>query len=380
MADSEEKTDKILSEINELFGNQKSIYQKIAGINLGRIRDEHYPNKLSAMAALLQEGGFRKNLQPQDLERQIRRWIKGGLPVENIQEMARALKLPVSEFLVMMPRAYERIHDKNAPGRTDTDFKQGVRSISKTGNKKGLKWAGLIVLMCAFITGGMVFLNPFKPVSIKVIWPDIIKTNVEYISGKISNVSPRKQADLDIKLFVNPLGDSHYWLIDDTSPAEVTETGVWFQKCRFGDEDFRTMRNRLPLKFGVYAALVRQNADFPLNKKKNHFLAMTENDFLVKLKPHAIAVSDRFTVTRVKPPDEDIPIVMGVSPPVKITWSERVPMFLEFYHQGVLIKEGYFDPGIHHELPPSQILYEIKMSRKKAFPQRNIWILVEKET
>jgi hypothetical protein len=82
-------------------------------------------------------------------------------------------------------------------------------------------------------------------------------------------------------------------------------------------------------------------------------------------------------ITRVEPPEPDIPIVMGVSPPVKITWSERVPMFLEIYHNGSLLKEGYFNPGMEHDLLPSQILYEIKMCRKKGYPKRNIWILVE---
>jgi hypothetical protein len=52
-------------------------------------------------------------------------------------------------------------------------------------------------------------------------------------------------------------------------------------------------------------------------------------------------------------------------------------MYIEIYHGGQVIKEGYHASGDAFDLIPSQIPYEIKMSRKEDYHQSNTWILVE---
>jgi len=377
--ESNDKKEDVLNKISKLTTDEKSVYRQIAGHNLGRIRDEQYPNKLSAMAATLQEKGFRDNIQPRDMERQLRRWISNGLPLENISEIANALSLPVTEFLLMFPSSHspDVMFDTTKTLEMNSNSTQSKPGASYFHFNSYLKWI-LISLVSGVVILGVNSMNTLlEPMSIEIAWPDMVESNIGYVSGKISNQSDIDYSNLDIKLFVNPEGDTHFWLNEHIKPLEIKSNGMWFKKCRFGDEDFRTMQQKLPLSFGVYAAIIKNSAEFPLNKKQNFFLADSEKDFKNKLEPYTIAISSRFTVTRVEPPEHDIPIVMAVPSPVKITWSEYVPMYLEIFHQGMLIKSGYFDPEMLYNLPPDQILYEIKMGRKKDYPQTSTWILVE---
>ncbi len=383
--ESNDKKKDVLNEINHLTANEKSAYRQIAGHNLSRIRDEQYPNKLSAMAATLQEKGFRDNIQPQDMERQLRRWMSNGLPIENISEIAKALDLPVTEFLVMLPSsqpsdmAFENIK-KLSINSNDTQSQPDQPEAGNFHFSSYLKWITLFIVSGAVFLGASSMNTLLKPMSITIAWPDMVESNIGCISGIISNISNVDYSNLDIKLFVHPIGDTHYWLNEHSSPLAIKKNGMWFKRCRFGDEDLRTMKQKPPLHFDVYAAIIKKDAKFPLNNKQNFFLADSEKKFKNKLQPYILAISDRFIVTRVEPPKPDIPIVMAVQSPVKITWSEYVPMYLEIFHHGTLIKNGYFDPGMLYNLPPDQILYEIKLSRKKNYPQRNIWILVENKT
>ena len=379
MVEPDDRKEGVLDKVNRLTADEKLAYRQIAGRNLGRIRDKQYPNKLSAMAATLQEKGFRDNIKPQDLERQLRRWISNGLPLENISEIARALNLPATEFLVILPSFHS--HDMIVENTKLLEMNSNsIHPESKMAHfhfKTYLKWVLIFIFSGAIILGVNSMNTPLKPVSIEIAWPDMVESNIGYVSGKISNKFDGSYSDLDIKLFVNPVGDTHYWLNENSTPLEIKKNGMWFKECRFGDEDFRTMQQRSPIQFGVYAVIIKKDADFPLNKKQNFFLADSEKEFKNKLDPYAVSISNRYTVTRVEPPEPDIPIVMAVPSPVKVTWSEQVSMYLEIFHHGTLIKKGFFNPGMLYDLPPDPILYEIKMSRKEDYPQRSIWILVE---
>ncbi len=121
----------------------------------------------------------------------------------------------------------------------------------------------------------------------------------------------------------------------------------------------------------------KKKVKLPLDPKKNYFAEKSEKDFFNKLKPYVTAISEKFVITRVKPSEPVIPIVTCVTSPVKITWSERVSMFLQIFHKGEIFKEGFYMPDELHELPSSPLLYEIKMSREKNYSRSSIWILVE---
>ena len=123
--------------------------------------------------------------------------------------------------------------------------------------------------------------------------------------------------------------------------------------------------------------LAEIDAKLPIRDGQNYIEAASEKHFLEILKPYVRSISDRFSVIRVKSAESDTPIVIGVTPPVRITWADAVPMYLEIYHGGQIVSHGFFRSGDRHDLTPSPILYEIKMSRKKGYHQSNLWILVE---
>jgi hypothetical protein len=139
------------------------------------------------------------------------------------------------------------------------------------------------------------------------------------------------------------------------------------------------MKRLPPLKFALWAAVVPNDAGFPLDEKQTYFVAASDTDFQALLAPYASLISAKYVVTRIEPAHANIPIVVTCISPVTITWSEQVPMYLEIYHQGKAVRTGYFSSGDLHPIDPSPIPYEIKMSRKKDFPQRNTWILVEEK-
>lgn len=386
---NDEDRSKIENFIKSLDPKTKPIYQQIAGYNLGRIRNQHFPNKLSAMAAMLQENNFRETLNPRDLERQLRRWIRNGLPLENIEPIAMALKMSFSELLdtsTMPPFVNSSSENNNPPVSfhdvSSTNPENAINGFPLRAFGKRRKIVNRIVIPGVFllvliitIHGIIAFLSKEK---IIISWPTIVDTHSEYVSGRLLNFSERNYSDTSIKLFVKPGdGDTKYWLNTPDYPPRLTKGGVWYQKCRFGDEDIRSMKKAPPLRFDLYAAVLKKDVAFPLNLKKSFLDAKNENDFLKMLEPYVVAVSDKFSLVRVKPAGSDIPIVLGIAPPVKITWGENVPMYLEIYHGGQVIKDGYYSSGDAHDLIPSQIPYEIKMSRKQGHHQTNTWILVE---
>jgi hypothetical protein len=397
-------TDNLGNELEDLLGNivsmspeEKAAYRKIAGNNLGRIRNKHFPNKLSAMAAMLQEGKFRDTLNPVDLERQLRRWISEGLPLENIKGIARALKIPASEFFnttdlspINSPMAHQNGEEDELPGIPQiVSSKNGDQSCENSLEgglkhsllrKSGLWNSAAATLLVAIIIVIYLFINNSAQESVIVLWPKIVDTHSEYVSGKLINFSKDRFKEADLKLFVKPVdGDNKYWLNQPPYPPILTEDSVWYQKCRFGDEDIRTMKKAPPLRFDIYAVVLKKGAKLPLNSKNTYIEAASETDFFHALEPYASSVSEKFSLTRVAPAEPEIPIVIGLTSPVKITWGERVPMYIEIYHGGKVIKDGYHSSGELFGLSPSPILYEIKMSRKKGHHQNNTWILVENE-
>jgi hypothetical protein len=385
----------ILKSLDSLPSEEKSLYQQIAGHNLGRLRNQHFPNKLSAMAATLQENRFRETLNPKDLERQLRRWISNGLPLENIESISEALNIPPSELLNtadlppdLAQTAY-RLFQTGIPSGILQDISKDNQKSAENGpsilaggtrrkyvNGFGAVGIALIVLIVAIFWGG----GYLAPESIAISWPDIVDTHSEYVSGNLENFSPKAYQDMSVKLFVKPAdGDTKYWLNAPDYPPVVTEDGQWYQKCRFGDEDIRSMKKTPPLRFDLYAVALKTGVELPLDSMQNYFEAESEKAFLEKIAPYAAAVSDKFSLVRVESAEPEIPIVLAIAPSVKITWGENVPMYLEIYHGGQVISEGYFSSGDAHNLPPSQIPYEIKMGRKEGFHQSNTWILVENQ-
>jgi hypothetical protein len=237
------------------------------------------------------------------------------------------------------------------------------------------KW---ILLVCAgLVVISAIVLSIRK--SIEISWPTtLIQTNEEYISGKLVNFSPDAYSKLEIKLFVHPDDTSKMYWLNDTQSKKIKNNGDWYQMCRFGDEDTRIHRMPLPFDFYVYAVVVSQGTTFPFVSENRPFEAASEEDFIKKIQPFAKTISKRFVVTRIEP-KEDLtrPIVMHVTSPVKLSWSENVPMYLEFYHKGSIIRESMYKPGQYHDLPSSSELYEIKLSKSKNFPKSNVLIMVE---
>lgn len=385
-------TDEFFKPLLKLSPQEKAEYRKIAGHNLGRIRNSFFPNKLSAMAATLQEGKFRQTLNPKDLERQLRRWISNGLPLENIREIARALKIPAAEFLVRTdqwnedpdecaaePPGFSQaglagVDDRATDGLVRVESKKWTRAKSKIWF--GTAAAFIIVLALSIVF----FMKRSGEEAIAISWPKIVDTHSEYVSGRLINFNKDSLIQTEVQLFVKPGdGETKYWLNEPPYPPVITKEGIWYQKCRFGDEDIRSMKKLPPLRFDVYAAVLKKGAKRQLTSGKTYLEAGSEVDFMNLLKPYATSVSGKFSLTRVDAAVPEIPIVLGMTPSVKITWGENVPMYIEIYHSGTIVKEGYHNSGESYDLSPSPILYEIKMSRKKGYHQSHTWVLVEND-
>ena len=169
-------------------------------------------------------------------------------------------------------------------------------------------------------------------------------------------------------------GDGRYWLSGTVD--QISENGYFIQECRLGDEDTSGMKKKPPLKFDVYAVAIDKNNPPPFKAKETYFDDKNENDFFARIRSFKGTASEKFAILRVPPEKPDIPMVIIVESPVKIRWDEPVSMYLEFYHHGEIVKEGRFRREEEHELAPSAIAYEVKMSREKGFTKRSIWILV----
>ncbi|MCP3928260.1 MAG: DUF2157 domain-containing protein, partial [Bacteroidetes bacterium] len=246
------------------------------------------------------------------------------------------------------------------------------------------KAALILLILCVAVFGGLTIYNKSEVYSksINISWPmKSIEGNIEQVGGQLFNFSPDTFGNIDVKLFIHPEdGDSLYWL-NESLPAKINN-GNWHLEGRFGDEDPRSMKKHPPLDFHVYAVVVEKNKKLPLEHKTNYLIAHSEKEFIEKVKPYTKAISDRFIVTRIPSTYETGPVTLSVNSPVKVTWAEKVPMFLQIYHKGNLLQEGIYEPpvAVLKGLLPDPIMYEVKLSREKGYPKSNIWFLVEEGT
>jgi HEAT repeat protein len=74
-------------------------FKKEAGTALGAIRDREYKNHLPALAASLKGRGYRTRSTDESFERQIRKWIKEGLPFDALRKIVDCLGVDVKDFL-----------------------------------------------------------------------------------------------------------------------------------------------------------------------------------------------------------------------------------------------------------------------------------------
>lgn len=235
-----------------------------------------------------------------------------------------------------------------------------------------LKGSGILFVFAFVVVIIVLFI---RQEFITISWPaTLIQKHEEYVSGKLANFSPDTYSKLDIKLFVHPGdGSDRYWL-NLSGRTNINKDGVWYQNCRFGNEN----QPNLPLKFDVYAVVMHQGKELPLGPGNNYLSAASEEAFLGALQPYVNVVSNRFIVTRVIPTAALAPeIILRVTPPIKFTWSERVPRQIEFWHNDTRIINGEFTSDQHHDLSPSSIKYEIKMRRPGEVQESSLLILVE---
>ncbi|MFH0728397.1 MAG: HEAT repeat domain-containing protein [Pseudomonadota bacterium] len=97
------KYEALFARLKTLPSEAQQRLRKEAGIALGALRDREYKNHLPALAASLdaslKDRGYRTGSSPDSLERQIRRWIKEGLPFDALQKIVDCLDVDVKDFL-----------------------------------------------------------------------------------------------------------------------------------------------------------------------------------------------------------------------------------------------------------------------------------------
>jgi len=217
---------------------------------------------------------------------------------------------------------------------------------------------------------------------ISIIGPEIVQNNEAIIIGKcfpkiiqtkFSNLSDYN-SNIRILIFINPNDkENKYWLNETQKIEIINNNGIFYQTCRFGDEVPQSMI-KYPLNFNVYAACADKSNELP----KSPIIAASEKDFIQQVNPYVKNISKKFIVERIPDLKEKEIAIPVMTSPVRFTWAGNYKKYLEFYHNGILIKSGYFNRETTHKLLASPIFYEVKISKNEAHPKSNMWFLIAK--
>jgi len=249
----------------------------------------------------------------------------------------------------------------------------------------------IIVLATVFTVLWNHVIKPNFFPTVTLICPPTIYSNEQVVFG---NYSPARD-DYRIRLYVYPIdGANRFWFQEQA--WEAYSNGAWVDIARFGNPYGIDMKMPLPLKFKIFAALVKSdNIDkLPGYDRRQPWIQESGGDkaFMNRLKKSGvITVSKPFEILRLP---EDIchsnPIVTSinnnsilslntkiieVNSPVKLHWEPNNPMFIEVWKGGMQTLSEEMENDSELILQPG--IQEIKVKPRYDYHcSASIWVNV----
>lgn len=262
------------------------------------------------------------------------------------------------------------------------------------------KWTAILISLIVFLVICQILLSYQKRITIDYPIAEI-KNNLSEIGGKFYNIDKSYLKNY-LKIFVHPLdGYNAYWLNLQNEDINILDEN-WSLLCRFGDEIQIANATDFPIKFVVYAIVLKNDVQFPYNKENNKIIANNEKTFFKKIEKYSIYISEKFVIKRIDqcfPPPifeaaiksnkarsrywQYIPSVLQSSEKeeqVKLHWEKDMPMYVEIYKNGIidLNLTKYYNKGevIFFNRENSTIYYHIKLRERENYKKySSIWFI-----